>query len=139
MATGFVDTDNIGMGERNIGASERAIGADGSMIGKMSPPKAFVGASMHKGGVVRRTGFYKLQAGERVIPKRGNMAGNRWMQGVKRSIKHRGTEGVFSGAAHRHGESTHAYAEEKKHSPGKVGVGKRARLALAFESARHKK
>lgn len=64
------------------------------------------------------------------------MAG-RWMQGVKKGMKRRGTEGVFSAAAHRAGKSTHQFAEAHKHSSGKVG--KRARLALAFESARHHK
>jgi len=63
------------------------------------------------------------------------MAGNRWMQKVSSGIKHRGTEGVFSGAAHRAGQSTHAFAEAHKHSAGKIG--KRARLALAFAKARH--
>lgn len=63
------------------------------------------------------------------------MATNRWMQHVKKGMEHRGTEGVFSGAAKRAGKSTHEFAEEHKHSSGKVG--KRARLALAFESARH--
>ena len=62
---------------------------------------------------------------------------NRWMSKVSSGIKHRGTEGVFSAAAHRAGKSTHAFAEAHKHSSGKVG--KRARLALAFASARHKK
>jgi len=62
------------------------------------------------------------------------MAG-RWMQKVSSGIKHRGTEGVFSSAAKRAGKSTHEFAEEHKHSSGKVG--KRARLALAFASARH--
>jgi len=61
----------------------------------------------------------------------------RWMQGVKSGMKRRGTEGVFSSAAHRAGESTHQFAEEHKHSSGKIG--KRARLALAFASARHHK
>ena len=63
------------------------------------------------------------------------MATNRWMQKVSSGIKKRGTEGVFSGAAHRAGKSTHEFAEEHKHSKGKIG--KRARLALAFASARH--
>lgn len=58
-----------------------------------------------------------------------------WMAGVKSGIEHRGTKGVFKRAAERAGKSTHEYAEEKKHSSGKVG--RRARLALAFESARH--
>lgn len=58
-----------------------------------------------------------------------------WMQGVSRGIKKRGTKGVFKRAAEHAGESTHEFAEEKKHSKGKIG--KRARLALAYESARH--
>jgi hypothetical protein len=62
---------------------------------------------------------------------------NRWMSSVKAGMKKRGTEGSFSGAAKRHGLSTHAYAEKEKHASGKVG--KRARLALAFESARSHK
>jgi hypothetical protein len=56
------------------------------------------------------------------------------MQDVNRGIKRRGTKGVFSQAAADAGKSTHEYAEEKKHSSGKTG--NRARLALAFESAR---
>lgn len=60
-----------------------------------------------------------------------------FIQKVKKEMKARGTEGSFSGAAKRAGMSTHAYAEKKKHSSGKVG--KRARLALAFETARKKK
>lgn len=64
------------------------------------------------------------------------MATNRWMGAVKESMKRKGTEGVFSSAAHRAGKSTHQFAEEHKHSSGKIG--KRARLALAFASARHK-
>lgn len=63
------------------------------------------------------------------------MATNRWMQKVASGIKHRGTKGVFSSAAKRAGKSTHEFAEEHKHSSGKIG--KRARLALAFASARH--
>jgi hypothetical protein len=58
-----------------------------------------------------------------------------WMAGVSRGIKKRGTKGVFKAAAEHAGKSTHEFAEEKKHSSGKVG--RRARLALAFESARH--
>jgi hypothetical protein len=64
------------------------------------------------------------------------MAG-KWMQGVKKEMKRKGTEGSFSRAAKAHGMSTSAYAHEKAHSPGLVG--KRARLALAFASARKKK
>jgi len=63
------------------------------------------------------------------------MAINRWMGKVKKSMQRRGTEGSFSSAAHRAGQSTHAFAEAHKHSKGKIG--KRARLALAFASARH--
>ena len=59
----------------------------------------------------------------------------KWMQDVSRGIKRRGKEGVFRAAAQRAGMSTRAYAEKKKHAPGKTG--KRARLALAFMSAKH--
>lgn len=59
----------------------------------------------------------------------------KWMQSVASGIKSRGTKGVFKKAAERAGKSTHEYAEEKKHSSGKIG--KRARLALAFASAKH--
>jgi hypothetical protein len=58
-----------------------------------------------------------------------------WMQNVSKGIKKRGTEGVFSRAAHRAGMSTSAYAKKKEHAPGKIG--KRARLAEAFASARY--
>lgn len=57
-----------------------------------------------------------------------------WMAGVRRGMEKRGTKGVFSRAAARAGRSTHAFAEEHKHSSGKIG--RRARLALAFESGR---
>jgi hypothetical protein len=59
----------------------------------------------------------------------------RWMQHVASGIKRRGTEGVFSGAAHRAGKSTSEFAREHAHSSGKIG--KRARLALAFAKAKH--
>lgn len=59
----------------------------------------------------------------------------KWMQGVSSEIKSSGHKGVFREAAHRAGESTREYAEEHKHSAGKTG--KRARLALAFMSAKH--
>ena len=62
---------------------------------------------------------------------------NRWMQGAADSIKAHGTKGVFKAAAARHGESTHQFAEEKKHASGVTG--KRARLALAFGKANHHK
>jgi hypothetical protein len=60
---------------------------------------------------------------------------NRWMQGVKHEMKKKGTEGVFSAAAHRAGMSTSAFAHKHEHDSGKLG--KRARLAEAFASARH--
>ena len=60
---------------------------------------------------------------------------SRWMGKVAAGIKKSGHKGVFRKAAHAHGESTHEYAEEHKHSAGKVG--KRARLALAFAKAKH--
>jgi len=63
------------------------------------------------------------------------MAINRWMGGVKKEMKRKGTEGVFAAAAHRAGKSTSELAHEKEHSKGKIGH--RARLALAFASARH--
>ena len=59
----------------------------------------------------------------------------KWMGGVKRGIEKRGTKGVFKAAAERAGMSTRAYAEKKKHASGKTGA--RARLALAFMSAKH--
>jgi hypothetical protein len=60
---------------------------------------------------------------------------NRWMQGVKKGMERKGTEGVFSSAAKRAGMSTSSFAEKHKHDSGKTG--KRARLALAFASAKH--
>lgn len=60
---------------------------------------------------------------------------NNWMAGVASKIKSSGHKGVFRAAAHRAGKSTHEFAEEHKHSSGKVG--KRARLALAFAKAKH--
>ncbi len=61
------------------------------------------------------------------------MAG-KWMQKVAAGIKRRGTKGVFSADAKRHGESTEEFAEKEKHAKGKLG--KRARLALAFMKAK---
>jgi hypothetical protein len=63
------------------------------------------------------------------------VATNRWMGKVASGIKKRGTEGVFSGAAHRAGKSTAEFASEHLHDKGKLG--KRARLAKAFASAKH--
>lgn len=59
----------------------------------------------------------------------------KWMQHVSEGIEKRGTKGVFKAAAQRAGMSTRAYAEKKKHAGGKTG--RRARLALAFMSAKH--
>lgn len=59
---------------------------------------------------------------------------DKWMGKVNAGIKRRGTKGIFKRAAEHAGKSTHELAEEKKHSKGKIG--KRARLALAFESGR---
>jgi len=49
-------------------------------------------------------------------------------------VKH---PGVFKEAAEHAGKSTHEFAEEHKHSSGKIG--NRARLALTFEGMRKKK
>lgn len=55
----------------------------------------------------------------------------KWMQSaVKRP-------GAFTAKAQRAGESVHQYAEEHKHSAGRLG--KQARLALTFEKMAHKK
>jgi hypothetical protein len=59
----------------------------------------------------------------------------KWMQPVAEGIKRRGTKGVFKAAAERHGMSTRAYAEKKKHAPGVTG--QRARLALVYMAAKH--
>jgi hypothetical protein len=59
----------------------------------------------------------------------------KFMQKANEEMKRKGTKGVFSAAAKRAGQSTHAFAEEHKHSSGKIG--KRARLALVFEGAKH--
>ena len=65
------------------------------------------------------------------------MAKERWMGPAKEKMKRRGTEGSFRAIARRHGRSTHAEAEHDKHKSG--NIGQKARMALAFESARHKK
>lgn len=57
----------------------------------------------------------------------------RW---IKSAVKP-ANKGKFSAAAAAAGESTHAYAEEKKDAPGTLG--KEARLALTFEKMRHKR
>lgn len=57
------------------------------------------------------------------------------MQKAASGIKASGHKGVFRAAAHKAGMSTHAYAEKEKGASGKTG--KRARLALAFMSAKN--
>ena len=64
------------------------------------------------------------------------MAGG-WMTDEAKREKHAGTKGSFSRAAAAHGMSTSAYAHKKEHASGKVG--KRARRALMYAAARHKK
>ncbi len=65
----------------------------------------------------------------------------KWMQKVSKSIAKRGTKGSFSGAAKRAGMSTAAYASKvlKPGSHASAVTKKRAALAKAFASARHKK
>jgi hypothetical protein len=58
-----------------------------------------------------------------------------WMQSESKREKHAGTKGTFRRAAQRAGKSTREFAQEKKHASGKVGA--RARMALAFMSAKH--
>ncbi len=65
------------------------------------------------------------------------MAKERWMSHEAEREKHAGTKGSFSRLAHRKGHSTHEEAELDKHKSGKVG--QKARMALAFSAARHKK
>ncbi len=59
----------------------------------------------------------------------------KWMQSVKSGIDKRGTKGVFKRAAERAGKSTAEFANEHAGDSGKLG--RRARLAKAFASARH--
>lgn len=59
----------------------------------------------------------------------------KWMQAESKREKRAGTKGVFRAAAERAGKSTAEFAEEHAHDPGKLG--RRARLAKAFMSARH--
>lgn len=58
-----------------------------------------------------------------------------WMQAESKREKHAGTKGVFSAAASRAGKSTREFAEEHKHSSGKIG--QRARMALAYMGSSH--
>lgn len=55
----------------------------------------------------------------------------KWIQGADLKT------GSFTKEAKHAGKSVHEFAEEKEHASGKVG--KRARLALTFESMRHRK
>jgi hypothetical protein len=57
-----------------------------------------------------------------------------WMEKESQREKHAGTKGIFKRAAERQGKSTHELAEDDKHKSGKMGA--RARMALAFASAR---
>ena len=59
---------------------------------------------------------------------------NRWMQKAKDKMEKKGTVGSFRRIAQSHGRSTHEEAEVDKSKSGKVG--KKARMALAFEAAR---
>lgn len=59
----------------------------------------------------------------------------KWMQGVSEEIAQSGHKGIFKSAAKRAGKSTKEFAEEHKHDKGTLG--KRARLALTFMSAKH--
>lgn len=60
---------------------------------------------------------------------------NRWMQKASEKMKEKGTEGSFTRIAKSHGRSTHEEAEHDKHKSGKIG--QKARMALAFASAKH--
>jgi hypothetical protein len=59
---------------------------------------------------------------------------SRWMQHEANREKKAGTKGSFTRIATAHGHSVHEEAELDKHKSGKVG--KKARMALAFASAR---
>ena len=57
------------------------------------------------------------------------------MQKANEEMKEKGTKGSFTRIAESHGNTVHEEAEEDKSKSGKIG--KKARMALAFESARH--
>jgi hypothetical protein len=59
---------------------------------------------------------------------------NRWMQSESKREEKAGTKGSFTRIADAHGRSVHEEAEEDKDKAGKIG--KKARMALAFEGAR---
>lgn len=56
------------------------------------------------------------------------MAGH-WIQKATSKMERKGTKGVFSAAARRHGMSTHAFAEKEKNSSNPT-ERKRANFAL---------
>lgn len=60
---------------------------------------------------------------------------NRWMSREASREKHAGTKGSFTRIAEGHGRTVHEEAVADEHKSGKVG--KKARMALAFEKARH--
>jgi hypothetical protein len=60
---------------------------------------------------------------------------SRWMQHEAEREKRAGTRGSFTRIAEQHGRSVHAEAEHDKHKSGKIG--KKARMTLAFASAKH--
>lgn len=58
-----------------------------------------------------------------------------FMQKEAEREKRAGTKGALRRAAQRAGETTREFADQHKHSKGKVG--KRSRLALVFMNANH--
>ena len=60
---------------------------------------------------------------------------NRWMQKESEREKKAGTRGSFTRIAESHGRTTHEEAEVDKSKGGKIG--KKARMAIAFEKAAH--
>ena len=60
---------------------------------------------------------------------------NRWMQHEASREAHAGTKGSFTRIAERHGRSVHEEAIADENKKGKIG--KKARMALVFERARH--
>ncbi len=58
---------------------------------------------------------------------------SRWMKKEGEREKEAGTKGSFTRIAESHGNTVREEAEEDKHKSGKIG--KKARMALAFESA----
>ena len=60
---------------------------------------------------------------------------NRWMSHEAQREKRAGTKGSFTRIADAHGRSVPEEAQADKDKHGKIG--KKARMALAFEGARH--